>query len=151
MGDLWAALVCDEMLRQAEAGGSRGVSGSATGSAQEAAAACVAYGTMSEFASDFGSLLAGLADDASEQRADVLAFLQANRMYACQRLLARTDSAAAGEQHGSVIDSSAGAAAAQAHAGGAGGARAGPVCWVLRAAAVSIQAEAAAASAAVQA
>jgi hypothetical protein len=87
VGDLWAAMICEEMLRQEEAAAaSSDGAGPAMGSAQEAAAACVAYGMLSEFAADFGALLAGLAA-APEQRAGLLAYLQANRMHACQRLL----------------------------------------------------------------
>jgi hypothetical protein len=107
-------MICEEMLRQEEAGGSISDGAApATGSAQEAAAACVAYGMLSEFASDFGALLAGPAA-APEQRAGVLAYLQANRMHACQRLLAAAGARlGAGEQRGSTHASAAQAAKAK--------------------------------------
>jgi hypothetical protein len=127
-------MVCDEMLRQAEAAGSCDVTGPAVGSAQEAAAACVAYGLMSEFASDFGALLAGLAA-ASEQRAGVRAYLRANSMYSCQRLLALAGQglgAGADEQQAGTAEGSTGAATAQALGGdaGAAGCQGSSNCWL---------------------
>ena len=112
---LWAGMVSDEMGRQAAAGdGSADPYSCSTGSgAQEAAAAAVAHGMLSEFASEFGELLAGLAA-VPERRAHMLAYLQANSMHACQRLLTSSSAASGGLLLRALGDSM---AARQAHPG----------------------------------
>jgi len=76
---LWAGVV-NGVARK------RGV-GAEPSSSQLAEAAGEAYGMMSAFASEFAALLGGLAV-APQQHAGMLAYLQANGMHACQRLLA---------------------------------------------------------------
>jgi len=85
VAQLWAGMVSAELERQAAA--EEGSPGSTSISGQEAAAAAVAYGILSDFASELGQQLSGLTA-VPEQRTHLLAFLQANSMHACQRLLA---------------------------------------------------------------
>jgi len=132
VGNLWASMVCDVMTQMP------GPVGSAGSGAQEAAAACVAYAGMSAFASDFGALLAGLAAAPEQQRAEMQAYLQANRMHACRKLLAAREAGLGagagaggqpgGRQAGTVARTSGAAVETQAHpcdAGAAASARAG--------------------------
>jgi hypothetical protein len=110
-------MVSDEMGRQAAAlEGSAGADSCTGSGAREAEAAAVAYGMLSEFASEFGELLAGLAA-VPERRAHMLAYLRANTMHACQRLL--TSSSAAPGQASALGTNRRGAGQAQASDGGA--------------------------------